>query len=215
MPLFISKSVLESSKLGVWLIEEDDAYFSSRLSLLETEEKLVNKLKGKRKVEWLSSRHLIHLLSERDERATILKDRHGKPYIEDSDHYISFSHSHGMSAAMASKNVVGIDIQYLVPKIARIAHKFINKKESSSLEKVSEEHRIEIMHIIWGAKESLYKAYGQRSLRFKDHMQLEHISWDGHTAEFKGSVTKDSYNAIFDLKAEKINNHILVYAEQI
>ena len=214
MPILLAKTVFHDAKLGIWSIEEEDKYFSKALSLTGEEHDFVDSMRGKRKGEWLSSRHLVHLMSSRAERAEILKDEHGKPYIHDSDHFISFSHSHGMSAAIASLKVVGIDIQYIVPKITRIAHKFINDEEKERLENMAAEKHLEIMHIIWGAKESLFKAYGKKSVDFKKHMNVEIKDWNDDHISFLGQFLKEDYKVNFKLEAQKIDNYILVYAEQ-
>jgi phosphopantetheinyl transferase len=153
-------------------------------------------------------------MSSRNERAEILKDEFGKPYIADSDHFISFSHSHGMSAAITSTKVVGIDIQYIVPKITRIAPRFVAKHENDQIEQHHSSFHLDLYHIIWGAKESLYKAYGKRSLDFKTDMSLTGLTWsETHFCQFRGTINKGDYRASFKLEAKKLNNHILVYAE--
>ncbi|WP_235299077.1 4'-phosphopantetheinyl transferase family protein [Portibacter marinus] len=215
MPHYIDKQVFGGAMLGVWMIEEDDAYFENELALTSEEQDLVADMKGRRSIEWLSSRHLIHLMSKRTQRAVILKDQHGKPYIHDSKHHISFSHSHGMSAAIASKSLVGIDIQFIVSKIDRIAPKFMNEREWSDLDNISEDKHIEVMHIIWGAKESLFKAYGKKSVDFKKHMDIHVNEWNGSPITFIGRFEKEDYQSDFKLEAMKINSHILVYAEAI
>lgn len=214
MPLFLSKTVFEDAKLGVWRIEEEEEYFSKALKLSQPEHSLVVEMKGRRKEEWLSSRHLIHLMSKRDIRAEILKDSFGKPYIPNSDHHISFSHSHGMSAAIASMKLVGIDIQFIVPKITRIAPRFMNLAETKRMLDMHSLKHVEVMHIIWGAKESLFKAYGKKSVDFKKHMNVVVDEWDHKSISFHGQFSKADFEATFQLVAEKIENYILVYAKQ-
>ena len=215
MPLHISKTVFDNATLGAWSIEEEEDYFHYELVINKEEDELLAKMKGRRKLEWLSSRYLIHLMTQRKERAIILKDDYGKPYIHDSEHFISFSHSHGIAVAIASEKPVGIDVQFIVPKITRIQHKFVNEKELTFINNLPNSKRLDALHIIWGAKESLYKAYGKRSLDFKGHMNTSPFSWDEDFTEFHGEITKGDYSAQFNIMAEKINNHILVYAEEL
>lgn len=215
MPLSLSKTVFDGAKIGVWNIEESEDFFRKELSLSSEELELLAAMKGRRRTEWLSSRHLVHILSKREKRAAILKDEYGKPYIQDSDYYISFSHSHGKSAVIASSKTVGIDIQYLVPKITRIAHKFISDEEWQFLDPLDLDQQIVDMHVMWGAKESLYKAYGIRSLDFKNHIEIGSFEWNDNHAELKGSVQKEQFHATYKLFAEKLNKHIIVYAEEI
>lgn len=215
MPLILSKTVFENAKLGIWRIEEKDTFFYEQLQLNKDELKLISMMSEKKKTEWLSSRYLVHLMSSRPHRASILKDEFGKPYILDADHFISFSHSNKLSVAIASPKVVGIDIQLIVPKITRIAKRFVSDDEEEFLINVHSSMKIPYLHIIWGAKESLYKAYGKRGLDLKKNMHLEFFEWNGNKVNFKGNVLKDSYSARFSIFAEQLENYILVYAEEI
>ena len=119
-----------------------------------------------------------------------------------------------MSAAIASLKPVGIDIQYIVPKITRIAPKFMNEVEVSNIDKMDTSLHLDVMHIIWGAKESLFKAYGKKSVDFKKHMTLHIKEWNGEAGNFSGQFNKADYRKNFRLQAMKILNHILVYAEE-
>ena len=211
----INRSVFDGAKLGVWKIEEEEHFFSNALAISEQERELIAGMRGRRSIEWLSSRHLIHIMSKRDQRAVILKNEYGKPYIDDSDHHISFSHSHGMSAAIASLKVVGVDIQFIVSKIDRIAPKFMNSEEWTRMEALDENKHIEYMHIIWGAKESLFKAYGKKSVDFKKHLNVKINEWNGDHAEFTAEFRKEDHNEDYLVEAQKVDSHILVYAEEI
>ncbi len=215
MPHHINKAVFDGAKLGVWKIQEEEDYFSNALEISEKEKELIAGMKGRRSIEWLSSRHLIHLMSQRDRRAIILKDEFGKPYIDDSDHYISFSHSHGMSAAIASPKVVGVDIQFIVSKIDRIAPKFMNAEEWKLMETLDPSQHIEYMHIIWGAKESLFKAYGKKSVDFKKHINVKISEGEDLLTDFTAEFRKEDHQADYQLAAQKIDSHILVYAQEI
>lgn len=215
MPLIVSKTVFENAKLGIWDVKEASSYFMHHLKLEVDEIKLIEAMSAKKRIEWLSSRYLVHLMSERKDRASILKDEYGKPFIKESDHYISFSHSGDLSASIFSLKVVGIDIQVIVRKITRIAKKFVSDQEFEIINKHHSKYQIELLHIIWGAKESLYKAYGRRGLDLKKDMSISEFEWNGKCVQFSGNVVKEKYSARFSIFAEKINQYILVYAEQI
>ena len=113
-----------------------------------------------------------------------------------------------MAAAIAGPGLVGIDIQHIVSKIERIAHKYMRPEETQSLRP---ETRLEHLHIYWGAKEALYKAYGRRQLDFKANILVDPFELEFEKGIFYGKVIKDDYQAFFKLHYEMFNNHVLVY----
>jgi len=184
-----------------------------QLKLTPKEEKLLSKTKGHRRLEWLASRWLLHTMSGREIRGACLKDEFGKPYLENSFYDISISHSRQLVSVMAAPQAVGIDIQKLVGKIESIAHKFLRPEEMESL---SKSERLEHLHVYWGAKEALYKAYGRKQLDFKQHISIEPFEYNLRTGKCFGTVQKDDYFAEFELRYEQIGDYILVYGiEQV
>lgn len=208
MPLYAQRQVGPRGELGLWKIEEPGTYFEERLGLSPEEQAYVDQLKGQRRTEWLAARYLLHELSGREIRGKCFKDKNGKPYLEGSDFQISISHSHGMAAVLAAPGNVGVDIQLKVDKIERIAHKFMRPEETASLHPTS---RIEHLHIYWGAKESLYKAYGRRELDFRTHLHIEPFPFDPTGGFFQGTIRKGTYQATYLLRYEQFDDYVLVY----
>jgi len=105
---------------------------------------------------------------------------------------MSLSHSNEVAAAILAPQSVGIDIQKLVAKIERIAHKYMCESEFESLGK----HR---------------KAYGRRELDFRKHILIEPFDYqeNGITT---GRVVKGDFEANYQIYFEKIGEYILVYA---
>ncbi len=196
-------------ELGIWQIVEPEAFFLEKLELSEAETDILSiKGKGKR-LEWLASRLLLHWMSEREVRGECIVDEHGKPHLKDSKYDISLSHSGDLAAVIAAPFPVGVDIQKIVSKITRIESKFMRDEESESL---VENTRIEHLHVYWGAKESLYKAYGKRELDFKKHLHVRPFSFDLKKGKTTATITKADYTAHFDIYYEKLEDYILVYA---
>jgi len=208
MPLFLHKCLPEKGELGLWKIEEEEAFFLNKLNLIEEELEQVNQIKGRGRLEWLSSRWLLHTMSGRETRGICLKDEYGKPYLKDSAFQISISHSWGIAAIMAAPYIIGLDIQKYVPKITRIAHKFMREEEEASTIATT---RIEHLHIYWGAKEALYKAYGRKQLDFQKHIFIEPFSFNLKKGTCKGRIHKNNYQKKFDIFYEKIEDYYLVY----
>lgn len=213
MPIILKKNISPKGVLGVWEIEEDEAFFLDALDLDKEESSYISNFKGKRKIEWLASRYLLHLMSERKNRAVLKKDEFGKPILPDSEYHISLSHSHDMVAVIASPSPVGIDIQVHVEKITRLAPKFVNENENKFLD--LEDNYLEKLHVIWGAKECLFKAYGRKEVDFKKHIDISKFDFSRlNPSEFFGSLKKPDWSGNFNLHFEFIKNHYLVYAVQ-
>lgn len=209
MPLFLHKYLNAVGEVGIWHITENEQFFLEKLELHKEEAGQLALIKGHRRLEWLASRHLVHLMSGRQERGSFLKDEFGKPHLIHSSFHISISHSHHMSAAIAAPNAVGIDVQFIVGKIDRIAHKFMRPEEMKTVE---HSERIEHLHVYWGAKEALYKAYGRRKLDFCNHILINPFSYDLKKGICFGKIVKDDFEWNFDIFYEKIEAYILVYA---
>lgn len=212
MPLYSHKHINPKGELGLWEITEPQSYFLRRLKPQGEELAQLEKLTGlSRRLEWMGVRWLLHKMSGRRKRAICLKDEFGKPHLVDSPYEISFSHSRQLVAVIATPVSCGIDIQNITPSIERIAHKFMRESELKSLKKKT---RLEHLHVYWGAKEALYKAYGRKKLEFREHILVEPFNYNLKKGTAIGYVKKGDFAAKYALRYEKINNHMLVYCLQ-
>ncbi|MBK8668950.1 MAG: 4'-phosphopantetheinyl transferase superfamily protein [Saprospiraceae bacterium] len=148
-------------------------------------------------------------MSERVIRGACLKDQYGKPYLKDSDYHISISHSSEYTAVIAAPVSVGVDIQVIVPKINRIAPRFVRDDEFIN---IPEDEHTHYFHAIWGAKESMYKSYGKKELDFKTHMKVSAFTYVKEGCFFEGEIIKGHYYQKYLLFCKQIQNLILVYA---
>ncbi len=211
MPLSLHDSITPAGEIGVWDIEEPEDWFLERLGLSADESAQFSALKGRRRLEWLAARQLIHRMSGREKRARFKKDEHGKPYLENSAFQISISHSHQKAAAIAAPQYVGVDIQHWVPKMERLAKRFLSPAELGHLSADPEE-RLFQLHVLWGAKESLYKAYGRRQLDFCRHMAISPVEPGRKTGEVQGALCKGAYQQQFRVAYRAVETYVLVYA---
>lgn len=218
MPLQLVWNDNADTRLAIWKIEEDEAFFLNELPPLSIEaEKEKNERQGSRRLEWLACRTLVLQLV--DFQIEIYKDPHGKPQLEyarlsETDWQVSFSHSHGWAAAMVGRGDIGIDIQQVTPKMANIIHRILTQEE---LQMITNENTLLQQHIFWGAKEALYKAYGWRGLDFREHIFVKNVDIKANTEGVffgfaEGEVMKDNYHKKFILKFQKFENHLLVWA---
>jgi 4'-phosphopantetheinyl transferase len=198
--------------LGIWKVEEDDQFFENNLNLFAEEQHELSLLKGRKKTEWLSSRYLLHYLSNATDRHPCLKDMFGKPYLKNYSRFISLSHSSEYTAAIIADSPCGVDIQLIVPKISRIVSKFIREDEFTYIPESGDE--ILYYHAIWGAKEAMYKAYGKKGLDFKKDMKVSSFEIRNDKFCFAGQVTKGDFKEKYIIHSQIFNSIIFVYAIQ-
>lgn len=211
MPIYLREHIHPSGEIGLWDITEDESYFKEELILTDEEQELIADVVERRRKEWMAGRLLLHKMSGREEREIAEKDEHGKPHLMASPYDISLSHSGRFAAVIAAPTLVGIDIQKLVPKIFRIKEKFMTPED---LERLSEETALEQLHVYWGAKEALYKAYGKRKLEFREHIIIYPFDYDVSFGRCRGYVEKGDVHLDFDIHYRLIENYMLVYAIQ-
>lgn len=212
MPLYLHEHLEPGGELGLWNIEEEEEWFLHQLLLSPMELRQLSRMKGRRRTEWLAVRQLVHAMSGRKKRGAFVKDEFGKPHLENSSYHISISHSETLAAAIAGPVPVGIDIQKIVPKITRIAHKFLREEERAI---ITPHNLIEHMHFYWGAKEALYKAYGRRELDFREHIFIEPFRLDAPEGQMRGRVTKGNFSADYQLNYRNVQDFVLVYAREL
>ncbi len=209
MPLYHHRHLSPNGELGLWKIEEPESWFREQLMLSPIELRQLSNIKGRKRVEWMAVRHLIHIMSGREVRGAFFKDEFGKPHLEGSVWQISVSHSDNMAAAMAGPGLLGVDIQHLVPKIGRLAPRFMRPEETQCLQAPFE---LEQLHVFWGAKECLYKAYGRRRLDFLENIRVTPFVFSPQGGDTTGLVVKDDEQYDFRIRYEMMGNYILVYA---
>lgn len=208
MPLLLREMVEPAGEIGIWKIQEDVSFFLKEMELIPPELVQWSELRGRRRVEWIAVRYLVHHMSDQSYRVPIFKDAHGKPHLAGNHGHISISHSHDLVACIASPLLVGIDIQFLVPKIERLANKFLNPEELASLEPGT---RIPHLHAYWGAKEALYKAYGRRELDFRSNILVGPFAFGPGEGRVGARVRKGKYKQGFVVNYRLMGNFMLVW----
>lgn len=215
MPLLFTRHPFADATFGVWHITEGESFFREDLPLTTEEEAELTQYKNLRRLEWLAGRWLLHKMSGAYQRLPLAKDAFSKPFFRDNQHLTcSLSHSQGIVGALlvdhsradhAPKNRAqyGCDLQVLVEKMTRLAPKFLNEPEDNFVKKHPPTVQFDLLHIFWTAKESLYKAYGLKEMDFRAHLHLYPFAWDSQQGSSTGTITKDDFNASFQLWFEK------------
>lgn len=164
-----------------------------------------------RKREVIATKMLMRELLGKE--ADIFYDKNGKPFLKNSNGHISISHSGEYVAAIIDKkNSTGIDVQKITGKILRIKEKFLSKTE---LENVSARPDImEALHVLWGAKECIYKEHGAGNIIFSEQIFIEPFDFNSG-GEIKGRLELKNHKKFFTLCYRKLNGYMLVYIREL
>ncbi|MEZ4900792.1 MAG: 4'-phosphopantetheinyl transferase superfamily protein [Spirosomataceae bacterium] len=86
---------------------------------------------------------------------------------------ISLTHTARYIVVAIYPFAVGVDLEHIAPKIARIAPKFLSEKEGENASDT-----LESLSTYWCAKEALYKLNGRHGLSFKSQIFVEDFTED-------------------------------------
>jgi len=166
MPIFFQQDIDASTRLAIWKIEEDEAFFNVPLQRSITHpHKRLQHLAGRYLLRYLFPQFPLELIRIADTR---------KPFLVDEAYHFSISHCDEYAAVIVSRtNRVGIDVEAELKKVERIRHKFIGSEEEKLGESMSP--NLPFPMLVWSMKEALFKWYGKGGLDFKAHMQVMSI----------------------------------------
>jgi 4'-phosphopantetheinyl transferase len=207
MPLYKTIRVNDFTKVFVWKIEESLEDLTVGIELTEPSKKRVETMKSVLHQQgFMSIRQLLKQAGYVD--ADVYYDAFGKPHLKDNN-YLSISHSFTFTAIIISeKKPAGIDVEKNRDKIVKIAHKFTPIEEYNTI--ANHEALVSKLTIVWGAKESLYKIYGKKKLRFLHHIYIEDFSFiDTKTT---GVIKYDGYVSTHNIHFLEFEGFACVYA---
>jgi 4'-phosphopantetheinyl transferase len=209
MPLLLVSKPFPNASFGLWHIAEEEDYFRADLPLSPDEEaEFARHQNPLRRLEWLAGRWLLHKLTDEPERLPLAKDAFSKPFFPENQHLgCSLSHSKGTVGALIvdrgdaseTPHALGCDIQRKTVKMSRLSHKFLNEPEQKFVDQFPLDDQLALLHLIWNAKESLYKAYGLKELDFRRHILVQPFEWDGMQGRGAGYIEKGTYRQSFRL----------------
>ena len=205
MPLYKSIAVDHETHVLLWEITESESDLKGPIKLGENSLLRLASMKSElHRRAYLSVRHLLAIAQYSDEDLSYTE--HGKPKLSDGVE-ISITHSGEYAAIILSAKPVGIDIEKQRDKIEYIADKFISLKENEYLIHTTE--RIRALTIIWGAKESMYKLYGQKGVSFKQHMDV--APFDASVPQTKASINYKEVITFYEVHAFEFNGFTCVF----
>ena len=213
MPFIQLESNIPGVRIGAWKIEEEELFFLERVKLYENEwKRLADIVHPQKRLEWLSSRLCMKELLKiaNHTRIESMNATTGKPYLSNDKHFISYSHSTFYSAAIASLDFeVGIDIEYLGrDRNLRTRFLFMNEPE---LAYYDENTSFELFLLIWSAKETVYKIFGE-GVAFKDNifMELENFILNPNGI-LPVTVKKDDWTKRYEISYHLYPEFVLTY----
>lgn len=206
MPLFLHDKN-ESYELAIWEIEETESFFLERAYFVNPEN-LSNYKHPKSRLQWIASRFLLHNLLGDKNYSKLLKNSSGTPVSDDGTFHLSISHSESMVAVALSEQNIGIDIQQYLPKLSKIATKFILQKDLDLIKK--DKDALKIIHQHWGVKEAVFKAYGLGNLDYKENIFLEKVNLFFENEIFPVVLIKADIQTVYTARTFEIGENYLV-----
>jgi phosphopantetheinyl transferase len=165
MPIFYQQDIDDSTKLGIWKIEEDENFFLKQVPL---QKDITHPHKRK---QHLAGRFLLkHLYPDFPVKLIKIADTK-KPFLEDEAYHFSISHCDDYAAAIVSKTErVGVDVEIPSFKIDRIKNKFLNEQEFSIL---NSHFSITQLTLMWCCKEAVFKWWSYGGVDFSEKIRLQ------------------------------------------
>ena len=170
MPVFFQQQINESTRLGIWKIEETEEFFRDNVPLhrdVTHPHKRLQHLAGRFLLRFLYPDFPYELIQIADTR---------KPFLPDARFQFSISHCGDFAAAIVSMSTnVGIDVEIPVETIGRIRNKFLSSEERDHFGINGGEQDFALLTKLWSAKEAVFKWYGHGSVDFRQHIVLKKI----------------------------------------
>ncbi len=195
----------ENYSLAVWASTEPIDELFAAVTLDSAEAAFYHSLHNEqRKREYLTVRRLLEVLCGKDER--IIYNEYGKPRLT-SGGYISVTHSKTLVGLIVSGVAeVGIDLEAMRSHIATIAPKFVSEKEREAFGNQLDN---ETLHLIWGAKEVLFKLYGKGEVDFKKDLC---VLPEPGTKQVVASIQKNDYRLNIAVRHTLLGEFMLVWS---
>ncbi|HEY6503124.1 MAG TPA: 4'-phosphopantetheinyl transferase superfamily protein [Chitinophagaceae bacterium] len=170
MPIFFQHQINDTTRLGIWKIEETEEFFKGNVPQhrdVTHPHKRLQHLAGRFLLQFLFPDFPYELVQIADTR---------KPFLPNEQYHFSISHCGDYAAAIVSRDKrVGIDVEIPVEKIGTIMYKFLTAKEHEIFSLIPGNPGINSYQeptILWSAKEAVFKWYGDGGVDFRKQIQL-------------------------------------------
>ncbi len=196
MPIFFQHQINETTRLGIWKIEETEDFFKGNVPQhrdVTHPHKRLQHLAGRFLLQFLFPDFPYDLIQIADTR---------KPFLPDEQFHFSISHCGDYAAAIVSRDSrVGIDIEIPVERIVRIRDKYLSSDEKIKWSVGGLKPDARKLTLLWSCKESVFKWYGNGGVDFSEQIQLINQHHDTETIDCIFTKNKSSLSIqyrIFD-----------------
>ena len=182
MPLVYQQNINAVTKIGVWHISESEDFFRTRVPLqreITHWHKRLQHFAGRLLLKELYPEFPLEFIQIADTR---------KPFLQNEPFHFSISHCSDYAAVIVSREYrVGVDIERITDKVAKIVPRFLSAEECLLLPR---ETVNETATLCWGVKESIFKWISMGGVDFKKDIVIKKIS--GRNEGTVHCVVKDS-----------------------
>ena len=206
MPVFFQHQINETTRLGVWKIEETQDFFKGRVPQHR------DVTHPHKRLQHLAGRFLLQFLFPDFPYNLIMIADTLKPFLPGEQYHFSISHCGDYAAAIVSKDSrVGIDIEITVEKIVRIRDKYLTSDEKSKWSVDGSKPDAHTLTLLWSCKEAVFKWFGDGGVDFREDILLQKINEEEKKIDCFFVKTKQQliahYRQFNDLTLVWIINH--------
>lgn len=174
MPLFYQQDINDTTRLGVWRIEEEEDFF---LRVVPLQQAITHPQK---RLQHLAGRYLLPFLYPGFPYRSIEIADTRKPFLPEEEYHFSISHCSNYAAAIVSSEArVGIDIEKITPRVEKIKHKFLHPEELDFVHTHEENVQVALLTLLWSCKEALFKWWGRGDVDFSEVLRIEKFRFSG------------------------------------
>lgn len=206
MPIYKHIQNNTESDLYIWKITESLEELLQMVNLCDDDSQKFSKFGSEsRKKEFLGTRVLIqHCLGA---QVQVYNNKHGKPFLLNSNLNLSITHTKSYVAILISKNhTPALDMEYLSERVYRIASRFLSKTE---LENISETDKTLCLYKHWCAKECLIKLYGKKDIHLINELKIH--PFESKDKTFTGEICRTDFSQKYTFNYLQFDEYLLVY----
>tara|TARA_B000000609_G_C24096544_1_gene305948 strand:- start:287 stop:901 length:615 start_codon:yes stop_codon:yes gene_type:complete len=195
------KEIIPKKNIRILIWEIDEKLSELRASFLLTEDQkseLDRRKPISNKKQYLASRKLIKMAQLND-----LNNIFYESLSLDKNICYSISHTAKYAVLAVSNQRIGVDIEFLHPKILNIKSKFINVKENYFMKS----DNIKLITRLWTCKEAIFKCIYENKLSFKKNIVVE--KFDIQSTFGQGKVYLNDKIIPINLHFSNFENHQL------
>ena len=186
-------------RILIWEIDEKLSELKALFLLTEDQKSELDRRKPiSNKKQYLASRKLIKMAQLND-----LNNIFYESLSLDKNICYSISHTAKYAVLAVSNQRIGVDIEFLHPKILNIKSKFINVKENYFMKS----DNIKLITRLWTCKEAIFKCIYENKLSFKKNIVVE--KFDIQSTFGQGKVYLNDKIIPINLHFSNFENHQL------